>query len=84
MASRSHDHGGTFTHKIQTGGEVTVNLILTIKLDSNGLSLSTMPASSSTHTIGMDDDDKVKFVVPDIQSEDIIQFGEQINEKGTE
>ncbi len=78
MASRHHDNA-TFTHKIKTDGEVTINLVLTIKLDSDGLALSASSVKSSKHTTPIDDgDDDVKFVVPDIQSEDIIQFGEKI------
>ncbi len=83
MASRNHDQGGVFTHKIKTGGEVTVNLVLTIKLDSDGLSLAAVGGGGkSAAIIDNSDDDDVKFIVPDIHAEDMIQFGESVNEKG--
>lgn len=84
MASRN-DKNPTLTHKIQTGGEITVNLVLTIKLESDGLSIAAAPARSKKHIKEIiieepdeDEDDLVDLVIPDIKTEKIIQFGEKV------
>lgn len=87
MGSREKE-SQTVTHKIQTGGEVTVNLVLTIKLDNEGLSVSSaeaLPASSKklmkeqiNETYS--DNDKVDWIIPDIESEGIIQFGKKVED----
>ena len=82
MASRS-DKNTTLTHKIQTGGEITVNLVLTIQLDSDGLAIAAAPAASRRHIKDIiveqnQQDDDVDMIIPDIKSEGIIQFGEKV------
>jgi len=75
----------TVTHVVQTGGEITVNLILTIKLDGEGLSVSTEagPAHSKKlmkEYLTKDDDDDVDLIVPDINPDGIIQFGKKVED----
>ena len=84
MSSRTENEK-TITHKVQTGGEITVNLILTIKLEDGRLSIGSASASPvlsrklmREQIVTQDDDDKVELIVPDIQSTGMIQFGKKL------
>lgn len=76
-------------HQVQTGGEITINLILTIKLDNDGISVSsaaTEPMKSKkimkefiTKQIQEDEDD-VDLIIPDIDVDGIIQFGNKVED----
>ena len=63
--------------KIETSGEITINLVLTIKLDGNNLSVDAQSMeepkkATKLKTISIDDDD---MFIPDIQTGGIIDFG---------
>lgn len=64
-------------------GEITINLVLTIKLEGSGLTASappeTKPSSPAVPVkrVAEEDDDKVDFMIPDIKSEGLIQFGKK-------
>ena len=68
---------------MKAGGEITVNLVLTIKLDSSGLSVVTMSQSEvakqnmQQHVID-DDDDIIDFIVPKFENKGVIQFGDKV------
>lgn len=81
MSGRSH--ATNLTHKIKGDGEVTVNLVLTIKLDSDGLSL-TLPSEITNlnnqqvkKNKMVDDEDDVSWEIPNIESDGIIDFGKK-------
>jgi len=84
MSGRSESEK-TITHKVQTGGEITVNLILTIKLEGDRLSVvdaATTPVSSKKlmreRMLQQGEDDEVDLIIPDIKSNGIIQFGKKL------
>lgn len=90
MSGRTERAPATVTHKIQTGGEITVNLVLTIKLDSDGLSITQADASAleskkmmkqQTHS-SVDKEEEVDLIVPNIEIGNMIQFGEDVLEEG--
>lgn len=68
-------------HEVITKGDITINLILTIKLDNNGLSVSTsevLPDKKPKNPFHFDDSD-TNLLVPDIKIEPLIGgFGEQV------
>ena len=82
MSGRSEEK--KITHVVQTGGEVTINLVLTIKLEGDGLSVSTeaSPITSKKlmkEYLSQGDDEDVDLIVPDIQPSGMIQFGEKLD-----
>jgi len=89
MGSKADNKSKTITHKIQTGGEITVNLVLTIKLEGDGLSVSAAPVSPATskkvmqeHTVELpSENNDVDWIVPDIEPSGIIQFGKKVEEQ---
>jgi len=86
MSGRSENEK-TITHKVQTGGEITVNLILTIKLEGNQLSVSSAEATPVLSRRLMQDqlieqeDEDVDLIVPDIQAGGLIQFGKKLEQE---
>jgi len=63
------------TTKIETGGEITINLVLTIKLDGSNLSIST---GNLEHQENIRSNDKVNLMIPDIESFGIVEFGDKV------
>jgi hypothetical protein len=87
MGSKTESDTKTITHKVQTGGEITVNLILTIKLEGDGLSVSAASAAPATskrlmreQIVMPAEDDNVDWIIPNIESEGIIQFGKKVED----
>jgi len=89
MGSKSDTDATTITHKIQTGGEITVNLVLTIKLEGDNLSVSSAEAGPATsrklmkkQTVELPpEDEEVKWVVPDVESAGVIKFGKKVEKE---
>ena len=63
---------------IPSGGEVTVNLVLTIKLDGEGLKLSTGTQNVEKKKSYLEEEDEVNWIIPDIKQETPIEnFGKK-------
>ena len=87
MGSKTESDTKTITHRVQTGGEITVNLILTIKLEGDGLSVSAASSAPATskrlmreQIVTPAEDDDVDWIIPNIESEGIIQFGKKVED----
>lgn len=73
MASVSNQ-GQTILKETTKEGEVTINLILTIKLENDGLSVTAKPQKNLN--LGVNEEDSVTLEIPDFESDnDIINFG---------
>ena len=59
--------------------EITINLVLTLKLDGNGISVSAEPEKKTNFKPY--DDDKVSLIVPDIE---ILSFDNETEDNETE
>lgn len=67
------------TEKITTGSsEVTINLNLTIRLDSEGLSVQTGFIEPIKKNIVEAMEDKEDLLIPDIESGQLIEFGRKV------
>ena len=68
------------TREVQTGGEITVNLVLTIRLENNNLSITAGDERKQLmkEQIVKNKEDKVDLIIPDIESEGLIQFGQKV------
>jgi len=86
MASRSHDNTN-LKYQLQTDGEITVNLVLTVKLDSDGLAVAAADATQTTskkefkQENEVEDDEEASFIIPnfaDDDDDDILEFGNKV------
>ena len=77
------------TSQHELGNEITINLVLTIKVEGNNISVDTTTAEPvqnkkkiTVHEIDdeEDDDESVSFIIPEIKNEGIIHFGEKVGE----
>ena len=74
MASVSSP-GLTIIKERTRDGEITINLVLTIQLDGNNLSMAVNPDQNLEVA-----EDDIEFAIPDFETDDIIEFGRNVKE----
>lgn len=68
------------------GGEVTINLNLTIRVEGDSISVSTEGSSAAVNQsapppIEIPREDKFQFVIPDFDSIGLIDFGKEVGKE---
>lgn len=76
MGQINRTHTTLIQEKVASGGEITINLNLTIKLDSDGLSLSVGDVVEKKKVSLVED--KEDLLIPDIESGKLIEFGRKV------
>ena len=61
----------TVVQKIESGGEITININLTIKLEDGQISISTEDNS-------LKKEEKSNYIVPEIEILDVVEFGDKV------
>lgn len=69
-------------------GEITINLVLTLKIEAGNLVVSSAEATTEPirpmvpkKTFVVDDNDEIDWEIPDIKSEGIINFGKEVEDE---